>query len=75
MKRNLPTPETLLTAIRARCLDCCGNSRLEVGRCKTASCPLHPYRCGNAAYTEQAQQVLPGQIDWLDSLKINRKAV
>ena len=36
-----------LKAIRARCLDCSGNSFAEVRRCKHDTCPLHPFRMGH----------------------------
>lgn len=41
--------ETILTpikAIRAKCLDCSGNSYGEVRECSIPSCPLYPYRLG-----------------------------
>lgn len=39
-----PTPEELLHAIRANCMDCCGGSRREVHNCKITQCKLWPYR-------------------------------
>ncbi len=33
-------------AIRAKCLDCCGNSSVEVGRCQIVDCSLWPFRMG-----------------------------
>ena len=36
----------LLKAIRKKCSDCCGGSRLEIDKCKLTGCPLHPYRMG-----------------------------
>jgi hypothetical protein len=36
-------------AIRAKCLDCCGGSRVEVRRCDDEDCPLWPYRLGTHA--------------------------
>lgn len=37
---------TLLKAIRKKCVECCGGSRLEIDRCNMLNCPLHPYRHG-----------------------------
>ena len=66
-KRNLPTPEALLGAIRARCLDCCGNSRKEVENCKLEGCPLHPYRCQSAlGMIESKEPEIKGQLCWFD---------
>lgn len=31
-------------AIRARCLDCCGNDRSEVRKCVSVECALWPFR-------------------------------
>jgi len=36
-------------AIRAKCLDCCGNLQAEVARCDERACPLWPYRFGAKA--------------------------
>ena len=35
-----------LKAIRAKCLDCCGNSKQEVRLCVAKDCPLYQYRMG-----------------------------
>lgn len=35
-----------LKAIRAKCLECCGNSSNEVKLCTAPECPLWPYRFG-----------------------------
>lgn len=37
---------TPLKAIRAKCLDCSGNSVTEVKLCPIKNCPLYPYRSG-----------------------------
>ena len=53
MKKSVQS-ETLLLAIRTKCMDCSGNSRREVERCLLDYCPLYPYRSvralGNASY-------------------------
>lgn len=43
---NKPTPNELLVAIHAKCLDCSGGSRKEVHNCKLRDCPLWPHRKG-----------------------------
>lgn len=34
-------------AIRAKCLDCCGNQEAEVRKCVSVTCPLWPMRMGS----------------------------
>lgn len=48
---NETTEGTILTpvkAIRAKCLDCCGYSPMEVRLCPCTSCSLYPYRMGHS---------------------------
>lgn len=35
-----------LKAIRAKCVECCGGSAVEVKFCEIEDCPLFPYRFG-----------------------------
>ena len=37
---------TPLKAIRKNCLECMGDSAVEVKLCDMRDCPLHPYRSG-----------------------------
>ena len=37
---------TPIKAIRAKCIDCSGDSAAEVRACELDDCPLHPYRMG-----------------------------
>lgn len=37
---------TPMRAIRAKCLDCCCGSQMEVRTCPAENCPLYPYRFG-----------------------------
>lgn len=41
-----PTPQELIAAIHAKCLECSGGSRKEAHNCKLSECPLWPYRRG-----------------------------
>lgn len=41
-----PRRRTRARAIRAKCLDCCCDSALEVRNCELKRCPLWPYRLG-----------------------------
>lgn len=69
MKKNLPSSDALLVAIRAKCLDCSGNARKLVERCNIADCPLYPYRSIQAVGEKQEQQMkIDGQIDLFDVL-------
>lgn len=38
---------TPIRSIRAKCLDCCCGSALEVRLCPAADCSLYPYRMGH----------------------------
>ena len=40
-------------AIRAKCLDCCAGSVVEVRECPVAGCPLHPYRMGRNPFRQK----------------------
>jgi hypothetical protein len=37
----------ILSVIRAKCLDCCGEQPSEVRRCVSIKCALWPYRMGS----------------------------
>ena len=39
-------PRSSLSAIRAHCLDCCGDQTNEVALCTAVKCPSWPYRRG-----------------------------
>ena len=53
---------TLLAAIRAKCLDCCGGSRSLVAACRSPECALYPYRNRTAC----------AQVDMYDMLSDER---
>jgi hypothetical protein len=36
----------ILAAVRAKCMDCCGDSPLAVKECGGGCCALYPYRSG-----------------------------
>jgi len=44
--RALGHPERSIKAIRAKCIDCCGDSLAEARRCIATGCPLWPMRMG-----------------------------
>lgn len=71
-RRNLPTSDALLVAIRAKCMDCCGNCRHEVELCKVNNCPLHPYRSVKAVGgAREPSTEIKGQIGLFDVLMAN----
>jgi hypothetical protein len=41
-----------LRAIRAHCLDCCGGSAQEVGKCMALRCPSWPLRVGKSPWAK-----------------------
>lgn len=74
MKKNLPTSDALLIAIRAKCMDCSGNQRNLVERCNIPECPLYPYRSVKAVGgTYERQAEIKGQIGLFDVLMTSKK--
>lgn len=74
--KSKPTPESLLTAIRAKCMDCSGNSRREVERCKLRDCPLWPYRNTRAIGMEPERHAeIDGQIDLFEVMTTKEVAM
>ena len=68
--------QTLLVAIRAKCMDCSGNSRREVERCGLKDCPLYPFRNVKAAgVKEDRQPEILGQIDIMDLLEEKERGI
>ena len=63
--KDKPTPDELLSAIRAKCLDCCGGSRKEVAACRE-KCALNPYRMGQ---TRERPKPIKGQVTLFDVLE------
>lgn len=61
--KNHPSPDVLLVAIRAKCLDCSAGSRKEVHGCKLRNCPLWPYRMAEA---RDRPKPAKGQINMFD---------
>jgi len=61
-----PTPQELIAAIHAKCLECSGGSRKEVHNCKLTDCPLWLYRRGEPR--ERLAQA-KGQIDVFDIIQ------
>lgn len=43
-------------AIRAKCLDCCGDNAAEVRRCTAIECPLWPYRMGTNPFRKKVKR-------------------
>jgi hypothetical protein len=54
---------SVLEAVRAKCIDCCGGSVSEARKCVAVSCTLWPFRMGSnplvrRTLTEEQKQVL-----------------
>lgn len=47
------TKTPILKVIRAKCIDCCGGSQLEVKLCVCTTCPLWPYRMAKNPFTSR----------------------
>lgn len=44
-----------IKAIRAKCLDCSGDSAKEVKLCTVENCPLYPFRFGKNPFHSRAR--------------------
>ena len=48
-------PTNPVKAIRAKCLDCCGGSYVEVEHCSITACALHPFRFGRNPFRQNRE--------------------
>ena len=64
-------PDTLLVAIRAKCLDCCAGSRKEVQGCKLSYCPLWQYRIREK---QEIPKAAKGQVNIFDFMELEARA-
>jgi hypothetical protein len=44
---------SVLKAIRAKCMDCCGGSPAVIRECEIDQCALHPYRMGKNPFRKK----------------------
>jgi hypothetical protein len=49
-------PMPVLRAIRAKCLDCSGNSHAEVADCLVPGCALYPFRQGSNPWRAEVSE-------------------
>jgi len=49
-------PMSPLQALRARCLDCCGDQEKEVALCPAVDCPSWPFRMGTDPWRKPASE-------------------
>lgn len=64
--RNPPSPDALLVAIRAKCLDCSGGSRKQLHNCNVKKCKLYPYREPEA---KKKPRKIKGQVNIFELMK------
>lgn len=48
-------PQSVLQALRERCIDCCAGSTSEVRRCVSVNCPSWPFRMGFNPWREKRE--------------------
>lgn len=51
----MPELTNPVKAIRAFCIDCCGDNRAFVKECPTTKCPLHPFRMGKNPFLKKRE--------------------
>ena len=72
LRKDLPESEALLIAIRAKCMDCSGNSRKMVEKCGIRDCPLHPYRTAETVGEGRRASAMPdGQTSLYEQLAVS----
>ena len=69
---------TKMEAIKRKCLDCCGDVRVDVTLCHVFDCSLWEYRCGSLtrskaykARLETAKRNHPEILDSLEEMEID----
>jgi hypothetical protein len=55
MARYAARVKNPMTAIRARCVQCCNGSVHEVKRCPVTTCMLHPFRNGENPFNKKVR--------------------
>jgi hypothetical protein len=61
--------KTPIKAIRAKCLDCSGESSHEAKLCPITACPIYPYRLGKnlnpiaRVWTEEQKEAARGRCE------------
>jgi hypothetical protein len=55
IRDTIETSTNPVKAIRAKCLDCCGNQYSEVEKCTVKACALHPFRFGKNPYRSKRE--------------------
>lgn len=65
---------SVLKAVRAKCLDCCGGMPNEVRECEINSCALHPYRMGKNPFRKRRVLTDEQRQEMADRLAIAREA-
>ena len=46
-------PMSLMKAVRAKCLDCCGGNKSVIPVCGIPNCPLYPFRLGKNPFRKR----------------------
>lgn len=60
-QRYLARIHNPMTAIRARCVQCCCGQPGEVAKCTAKTCALHPFRMGVNPFNKKVRARLAGQ--------------
>ena len=64
----------ILSVIRAKCLDCCGEQIIEVRRCTAITCALWPYRMGSNPLREKREMTDEARNEVAERFKRAREA-
>jgi hypothetical protein len=66
-------PMPPLAAIRAKCLDCCGDQPSEVRLCTIVRCALHPFRMGSNPHRKRRELSDNARAALVSRLGVGRK--
>ena len=61
-------------AIRAKCLDCCGDMPSVVADCHIAACALHPFRMGKNPFRKIREKTEAERAAMAQRLAAHRRA-
>ena len=67
-------PMPPLAAIRAKCLDCCGDQPSEVRLCPIVRCALHPFRMGSNPHRKRRELSDDARAALVSRLAVRREA-
>ena len=63
----------IMTAIKAKCLDCCCGQTSEIRECTIVKCPLHPFRLGKDPFSNKREISEEQKVQFAERMKKYRQ--